>query len=203
MDVLNIIWDSLQKNSGSVHQLTGQCVESILRNSMAQRSLDNITVVMVSFKSLKKIISKYLKVKQGKKYNVINEQYENENIDISSKDIDEDYMKEILSWGNKSSTKILQQDNSHLSKNRKIDSQRDYSVAISKSKHSALHKEIKNKRYKSNLNSRGKYFNYKENSKVLNQTKFSNGSLQKSMPTQNNSKNFKVRNLSTDENSKC
>lgn len=45
MNVLDIIWDTVRKQPGSIHQLAGYCVEKILKESVAKRTLDNITVV--------------------------------------------------------------------------------------------------------------------------------------------------------------
>ena len=53
IDTIKIVSESINKTTGSIHQLTGACVESILRTSVAKRTLDNITVVMIVFKSLK------------------------------------------------------------------------------------------------------------------------------------------------------
>lgn len=52
-NVMNIVWNTVNKYPGSIHQLSGYWVESILKDSAAKRTLDNITVVVIVFKSLK------------------------------------------------------------------------------------------------------------------------------------------------------
>lgn len=45
--VINTIFKTAEKSVGNAHELTGECVESVLKMAAAQRTLDNITVVMV------------------------------------------------------------------------------------------------------------------------------------------------------------
>jgi len=42
------------RNPGSVHQLTGQMTDSVVKESALEQSFDNLTVVIISFRSLEK-----------------------------------------------------------------------------------------------------------------------------------------------------
>jgi serine/threonine protein phosphatase PrpC len=172
-DCLKIVSDSVTHNMGNIHQLTGCCVEDILRHSAAKRSLDNITVLMVSFKSLKKTISKIMKTKRGK-IDEIDELYKNTNIDLCANDVDEEYMKEVLSWRRLGA--------SQLSVPASPSHRRDVSVPISrKTEYSLPVNSFINKRYNSNTKNRDKYNKFKEKSQLFD-VKFSSKGMQKSQP---------------------
>jgi serine/threonine protein phosphatase PrpC len=57
-EILDIAWDCARKNykkpDQKIHQICGSSVEIILKASIASRSLDNVTAVLVSFKNFKK-----------------------------------------------------------------------------------------------------------------------------------------------------
>ena len=44
------------KVANNIHKQTGMAVEYILKNSLLRRTLDNVTVVMISFKNFKKAV---------------------------------------------------------------------------------------------------------------------------------------------------
>ena len=46
------------KTQGNIHKVAGECVEMILKTSVANRTIDNITAVIVCFKNLRKALSK-------------------------------------------------------------------------------------------------------------------------------------------------
>ena len=49
-------------NSSNVHEFCGKAVSSILKGAMKKKSLDNVTVVMLALKGLKKNIEKKLNI---------------------------------------------------------------------------------------------------------------------------------------------
>jgi hypothetical protein len=57
-DVIDIAWDAAKKSfktsTQSIHSICGQSVELVLKASVASRTLDNITAVLVSFKNFRK-----------------------------------------------------------------------------------------------------------------------------------------------------
>ena len=56
-EVITEIWNELRKakdKDQTLHSLTGDCVDHIMRCSVASRSLDNITSLILNFKNLKK-----------------------------------------------------------------------------------------------------------------------------------------------------
>ena len=58
-DVNSIAWDSAKKNfrqKHKIHSICGSSVEMVLKASIASRSLDNVTAVLVSFKNFKKTL---------------------------------------------------------------------------------------------------------------------------------------------------
>jgi len=44
------------KVANNIHKQTGMAVEYILKNSLLRRTLDNVTVVMISFKNFKRTV---------------------------------------------------------------------------------------------------------------------------------------------------
>lgn len=53
-DIVKAAWDSLEdSNAQNIHQQCGLAVENILRSAINNKSLDNVTVVLVSFKAFK------------------------------------------------------------------------------------------------------------------------------------------------------
>lgn len=57
-ECIDTVWRTVRKSTGSVHKVVGECVEMILKTSVANRTIDNITAVIVSFKNLKKALGK-------------------------------------------------------------------------------------------------------------------------------------------------
>lgn len=55
------------KKALTIHQITGKMADAILRSSAIERSFDNLTIVIVSFKSLKNFYEKALQQKPSKK----------------------------------------------------------------------------------------------------------------------------------------
>ena len=56
-EVIESVWDTTNDNSGeSIHQLTGNAVESVMKCSLMRRTLDNITVAIIGFKNFKRTI---------------------------------------------------------------------------------------------------------------------------------------------------
>ena len=66
-EVIESVWDTSKDNCGnSIHNLTGNAVESIMKCSLMRRTLDNITVAIIAFKNFKKaIISKKIKTEES------------------------------------------------------------------------------------------------------------------------------------------
>lgn len=58
MDIVNQVWETLRKSQGTLHQVCGECVEIVLKSSVAKRTLDNITVVIIAFNNMKKGINR-------------------------------------------------------------------------------------------------------------------------------------------------
>ena len=52
----DVIWRAVRKTTGNVHKVVGECVEMVLKTSVAKRTIDNITAVIVSFKNLRKAL---------------------------------------------------------------------------------------------------------------------------------------------------
>lgn len=57
-DITQCVWNSVADNksmkvANNIHKQTGMAVEYILKNSLLRRTLDNVTVVMISFKNFK------------------------------------------------------------------------------------------------------------------------------------------------------
>jgi hypothetical protein len=133
---------------------------------------------MVSFKSLKKTLSKLSRIKNGLKSDDLDQIYKTQNIDLDLHDIDEDYMKEIISWR----SHLRSRDSSYQS----ISDKRDVSVPISRrSDINFNQKEVLNKRYNSNIKNRpANYYNFKQSSKLFEMsTNNPNQGLQRSQPT--------------------
>lgn len=68
-EVLDIAWDSarrtfkaagVQPSNQTVHHICGQAIELVLKASVASRTLDNITGVLVSFKNFRKTLKNEL-----------------------------------------------------------------------------------------------------------------------------------------------
>ena len=59
-EVIQAAWESAKKKftdrSQAIHQNCGSAVEAILKSSVAERSLDNITVVIIAFKNFRKAL---------------------------------------------------------------------------------------------------------------------------------------------------
>lgn len=60
-NILECVWNSVSDNrqmkvANNIHKQTGMAVEYILKNSLLRRTLDNVTVVMISFKNFKKAV---------------------------------------------------------------------------------------------------------------------------------------------------
>ena len=54
-DVIAEIWTEIENNHSnfkSLHALTGDCVDRVMKSAIASRTLDNITSLIFSFKSL-------------------------------------------------------------------------------------------------------------------------------------------------------
>jgi len=52
-EAVKMIWDSTSERASDIHQQCGLGVEGIMRESLVRRTLDNITVVMISLKNFK------------------------------------------------------------------------------------------------------------------------------------------------------
>lgn len=48
------IWNTVRKTSGNIHKVAGECVEMVLKTSVAKRTIDNITVVIVLLRNIKR-----------------------------------------------------------------------------------------------------------------------------------------------------
>jgi serine/threonine protein phosphatase PrpC len=174
--VLQAVWKEVHQNTGSIHQLTGHWVEGILKTSAASRTLDNITTVMVSFKSLKKTLSKLNKVKHGLTEDSLDQIYnEFPKGDLRFEDIDTEYMQEILSW---------RKNNSRRSSKEERKDNRDASVPVSRRRdYSFIQDKIPSSRYLSNARNRANYHRFKQSSKFFeNTSNVLSQNLQKSHP---------------------
>ena len=52
-EIIDQIWKTARSSTGSIHAISGQCAEMTLKLSLAKRTLDNVTAVMVTFGSFK------------------------------------------------------------------------------------------------------------------------------------------------------
>ena len=74
--VLDVTWDTfnLAKHSTdvshSIHSITGKMTDSILKQSAIERSFDNLTVVMISFKNLEDFFIKYKQEQQPQTFQI-------------------------------------------------------------------------------------------------------------------------------------
>lgn len=59
-DVINVAWDAARRNfkshNQSIHAACGQSIELVLKASVASRTLDNITGVLIAFKNFRKTL---------------------------------------------------------------------------------------------------------------------------------------------------
>ena len=60
-NIVECVWNSVADNkemkvANNIHKQTGMSVEYILKNSLLRRTLDNVTVVMISFKNFKRAV---------------------------------------------------------------------------------------------------------------------------------------------------
>ena len=53
MEIVQQVWETARKSQGVLHQVCGECVEMVLKGSVAKRTLDNITVVIIAFNNMK------------------------------------------------------------------------------------------------------------------------------------------------------
>ena len=62
-DVANCVWDETFTKGGfsNVHEFAARAVENVIMMAFKKKSLDNVTVVMVIFKNLKKVIERECK----------------------------------------------------------------------------------------------------------------------------------------------
>ena len=58
MEIVQQVWETARKSQGVLHQVCGECVEMVLKGSVAKRTLDNITVVIIAFNNMKKGINR-------------------------------------------------------------------------------------------------------------------------------------------------
>lgn len=59
-EIGNAIWSVFKDNQGSIHELSGKAVEETLRLAMVKKSLDNVTGVLICFKSIDNFLHKQL-----------------------------------------------------------------------------------------------------------------------------------------------
>lgn len=63
-DVVTAAWDaarrSFKSSTQSIHQICGSSIELILKASVASRTLDNITGVLIAFKNFRKTLKNEL-----------------------------------------------------------------------------------------------------------------------------------------------
>jgi len=53
-EVVKIVWETANRSSAkTIHQLSGEAVDAIMKGSIIRKTLDNITVVMISFEGFK------------------------------------------------------------------------------------------------------------------------------------------------------
>ena len=58
-DTISCAWNSVRDNkqlqlANNIHKQSGMAVEYILKNSLLRRTLDNVTVVLISFSNFKR-----------------------------------------------------------------------------------------------------------------------------------------------------
>jgi hypothetical protein len=64
--VLDVSWDAFAKNKDqgshnvTIHQITGQMTDSIIKQSAIEKSCENLTIVMISFKNLETTFKDYI-----------------------------------------------------------------------------------------------------------------------------------------------
>lgn len=87
-DCVDTVWQTVRKTQGNIHKVTGEWVEMILKTSVANRTIDNITVVMVTFKNLRKALSKKLQLHGN---NSGSHEELKDNFDLTSADLDPEW----------------------------------------------------------------------------------------------------------------
>lgn len=119
---------------------------------------------MVVFKSLKKTVTYLQKVQGGKRTEELDDLVAAKNGDISQFDVDEDYLKEMMSYQKKSESV---KDSETASVNR-----RDQSVPVSRSSNYERFRYHEQNRNKSTIRPSkvGNYYQFKQNSKYLDMT---------------------------------
>lgn len=86
-DCIDTVWQTVRKTQGNIHKVAGEWVEMILKTSVANRTIDNITVVIVWFKNLRKALSRKLQL-HG---NTHKESDTKPNYDLSENDLDPEW----------------------------------------------------------------------------------------------------------------
>jgi hypothetical protein len=101
--VIDIAWDSARRtfksSTQSIHQICGQSIELVLKASVASRTLDNITGVIVAFKSFRKTLkaefsqkelqqSKKLESNESFRSSHLNQLLFLPNVDLSFEDVE-------------------------------------------------------------------------------------------------------------------
>jgi len=71
-ETVECVWNSVKDNkslcfASNIHKQSGMGVEYILKNSLLRRTLDNVTVVMISFNNFKHAVFGQSKQKNKKK----------------------------------------------------------------------------------------------------------------------------------------
>lgn len=84
-ECIDTIWQTVRKTQGNIHKVAGECVEMILKTSVANRTIDNITVVLVCFRNLRKALGKKLQLHGTEKQS--KEEF-SENFDLTDADLD-------------------------------------------------------------------------------------------------------------------
>jgi len=82
-EIINLAWKCAEKNTTSIHHLTGLISEGIIKECVNKSCSDNLTCVVISFKGLKK----YFDEKEGEIHYKNNTAYTDNNINKLPKKI--------------------------------------------------------------------------------------------------------------------
>lgn len=195
-ETVQCMWNSLRdERVGDIHQQTGKGVECIIKNSLFRKSLDNVTVVIITFENFERIYhGKELKLNETnnltlesnsrtdlqnfskpvikKKPTLTKTFYSNKSFKDGTKH------RRVDSGGKKATEKVFEQIFKRKRTNSDQDDSRNRSPDGKDPKLSVGASKVKQSSY-SNFN---RHFNYSDAAKVSNPSKVSNPMYKRMIP---------------------